>query len=99
LTCRGSTFGGRVAASLLHAIGLSELVAESLADYETLAFKLATTPALLAGLRSQLANNRATHPLFDTDRFRRNLESAYLAMYDRCNRNELPQSFDVKVVD
>jgi protein O-GlcNAc transferase len=96
LTCRGTTFAGRVAAGLLHAVGLPELVAENLADYETLALKLATTPALLARLRSQLANNRATHPLFDTDRFRRHLESAYLAIYERWRRGEPPQSFDIK---
>ena len=62
LTCIGSTFAGRVAASLLRAIGLPELVTESLADYEALALKLAREPALLGALKAKLARNRESFP-------------------------------------
>src|SRR5262249_19050016 len=41
VTCMGKAFAGRVAASLLHAIGLPELVTSSMADYEALALALA----------------------------------------------------------
>jgi predicted O-linked N-acetylglucosamine transferase (SPINDLY family) len=82
LTCTGGTFAGRVAGSLLHAIGLPELVTHSLAEYEALALQLATNPARLAALRARLAANRTTAPLFDTDRFRRQLEAAYLRMLE-----------------
>jgi protein O-GlcNAc transferase len=92
VSCMGKAFAGRVAGSLLHAIGLPELITESLAEYETLALKLATTPVMLADLRSKLARNRHTHPLFDTDRFRRHLESAYTTMYQRWSRGEAPAS-------
>jgi len=95
LTCRGTAFPGRVAASVLRAIGLPELIAENLDDYEALAFKLATTPALMADLRTRLARNRTTYPLFDIDRYRRHLESAYVAMYERYQRGEPPHSFSV----
>lgn len=70
-----------VAADLLHDIGLPELVTHTLADYKALALKLASTPALLAGLKSRLAANRLTQPLFDTERFSQHTESAYLTMY------------------
>ncbi len=80
LTCTGNTFAGRVAGSLLHAIGLPELVTRSLAEYEALALQLAANPGRLSALRARLAANRMTAPLFDTDRFRRHLEAAYLRM-------------------
>jgi predicted O-linked N-acetylglucosamine transferase (SPINDLY family) len=99
LTCRGNAFPGRVAASLLRAIGLPELITETLADYEALALRLATTPALLADIKSRLARNRATHPLFDIDRYRRHIESAYVTMYERYQRGESPQSFSVRPME
>lgn len=82
LTCTGNTFAGRVAGSLLHAIGLPELVTHSLAEYEALALQLAANPGRLSALRARLAANRMTAPLFDTDRFRRHLEAAYLRMLE-----------------
>jgi predicted O-linked N-acetylglucosamine transferase (SPINDLY family) len=98
LTCRGSTFPGKVAASLLHAIGLPELIASDLDQYEDLAFRLATTPALLAGIKSGLVKNKATHPLFDIDRYRKHIESAYVTMHERCQRGEPPKGFDVPAI-
>ena len=95
LTCKGNAFPGRVAASLLCAIGLPELITENLADYEALALKLATTPAMLNELKAKLARNLATQPLFDIDRFRRHIESAYSSMAERYQRGESPQSFSV----
>lgn len=82
LTCTGNAFAGRVAGSLLHAVGLPELVTYSLAEYEALALQLAANPARLSALRARLAANRLTAPLFDTDRFRRHLEAAYLRMLE-----------------
>ena len=95
LTCRGSSFAGRVASSLLHAAGLPELIADNLADYEALALELARDDQRLASIRAKLARNRATCPLFDTDRFRRNLERAYETMWERYQRGEPPASFAV----
>jgi Glycosyl transferase family 41/Biotin-lipoyl like len=90
--CMGNAFAGRVAASLLNAIGLPELVAHSIEDYETLALRLAKEPSLLEGYRNRLATNRLTHPLFDTDRFRRHIEAAYLQMWEIWQRGEQPRS-------
>ena len=63
LTCLGTTFAGRVASSLLKAVGLPELITDSLQDYEALALKLAREPAALASIKAKLAANRATMPL------------------------------------
>jgi predicted O-linked N-acetylglucosamine transferase (SPINDLY family) len=95
LTCPGSTFASRVAGSLLHAVGLPELVTRSLEEYEALALKLARDPALLASLRQKLAQNRERYPLFDTDRFTRHIEAAYTTMWERSQRGERPTGFAV----
>jgi predicted O-linked N-acetylglucosamine transferase (SPINDLY family) len=95
LTCLGSTFAGRVAASQLRAVGLPELVTESLPDYEALALKISTDAALCSSLKDRLARDRKTCPLFDTRRFARNLEAAYTTMWRRVQRGEAPQSFVV----
>jgi len=80
VTATGAGFAGRVAASLLTAIGLPELITENLGDYEKLALALARHPARLAGLKQKLEEDRLTTALFDTDRFTRNLEAAYEKM-------------------
>jgi len=95
LTCVGSTFPGRVAASLLAAVGLPELVTRNLADYETLALKLARDAGALAVLKAKLAANRLTMPLFDTNRFRRHLEAAFVVMWDRHRHGEPAETFAV----
>ncbi len=95
LTCAGSTFAGRVAASLLRAAGLPELITDSLAGYEAAALELATDPARLHDLRRRLGSQCHTHPLFDTARFRRHLESAYLSMWKRHLQGLAPAAFDV----
>ncbi|HKH81346.1 MAG TPA: tetratricopeptide repeat protein [Methylovirgula sp.] len=83
LTRIGETFAGRVAASLLSAIGLPELITTSPEAYEALAIELAANPEKLSSIKNKLAQNRLTAPLFDTERFTRHLEAAYTAMYER----------------
>lgn len=95
VTCVGSSFAARVAASLLTAIGLPELVTGNLADYEALALGLALDPPSLAAVKAKLAQGRAASPLFDIDRCRRHLESAYRTMWQRHQRGEPPASFAV----
>ena len=99
LTCAGSTFAGRVAGSLLHAVGLPELVTASLEEYQALALKLARGDPLLGELRARLHRNRASAPLFDTDRFRRHIESAYRTMWEIWQRGDKPRSFAVEPVE
>ena len=91
LTCPGSTFPGRVGASLLHAVGLPELIAPTPDDYEKLAIALARDPGRLGQLRDRLAESRMTAPLFDTVRFARDIERLFLAMVAR-SRSALPVS-------
>lgn len=83
LTLMGKSFASRVAASLLKAMGLPELVTQSASEYESLAVALATDPGKLAGIRRQLAANRLTTPLFDTPLYTKHLEAAYRRMWDR----------------
>jgi protein O-GlcNAc transferase len=95
VTCAGTTFPGRVAASMLDAAGLPELVTNSLEDYEALALTLATDPARLQSIRRKLERSRPTCRLFDSDRFRRHVEAAYETMWDIYRRGENPSSFRV----
>ena len=83
LTRIGETFAGRVAASLLRAIGLPELITSTQQEYERLAVALATNPGWLAQLKHKLERNRLTTPLFDTALFTRHIEAAYVMMYER----------------
>jgi protein O-GlcNAc transferase len=95
ITCLGSSFAGRVAASLLKAAGLSELVTSSLEEYEALALELARNPSRLASLKSQLARNRDSCSLFDTARSARAIEAAYLGMWHAHQSGRPPASFAV----
>ena len=88
VTCLGSTYSGRVAASLLNAVGLPELVTDSLQTYEALALRLARNSELLASVRAKLASNRESFPLFNTERFTRHVEAAYSNMWERYQRGE-----------
>jgi predicted O-linked N-acetylglucosamine transferase (SPINDLY family) len=83
LTCIGETFPGRVAASLLNAIGLPELITTTLEAYEKMAIDLAAHPEKLTALKDKLAENRFTTPLFDTNVFTKHIEAAYTEMYQR----------------
>ena len=99
VTCSGETFASRMAGSLLNAIGLPELITNTLADYESLAQKLATDPGMLADIKAKLSTNRAIHPLFDTNLFRRHIESAFMMMYERHLRGEPPADISVRRVE
>ncbi len=83
LSCLGQAFPGRVASSLLRAVGLAELVVNSLQDYENLALALASDPARLDALRHRLIENRLRAPLFDTALFAKHAETAFTAMWQR----------------
>jgi len=83
LTVAGETFSGRVAGSLLHASNLPELVTSSLIEYEALAADLANNPAKLESYRSRLQFNSEQLPLFNTPKFRDDLEQSYLQIWDR----------------
>lgn len=83
LTRAGKQFAARVGASLLHSTGLPDLITTSSQDYETLALKLARDPQMLKELRTRLAGNRMSSPLFDTAGFTRDLETGYDVIYDR----------------
>lgn len=95
LTCLGNAFAGRVAASILNAVGLPELVTRSLDDYEGLALRIAHDSEVRSALRSKLASQRITWPLFDTARMTRHIEKAYSEIWRRHCAGEAPASFAV----
>jgi len=86
VSCAGETLVSRIAGSQLHAIGLPELVTTSLAEYEALALRLAREPETLAALRTRLAANRHTHPLFDMARYTQDFEALLLHTWDERHR-------------
>jgi protein O-GlcNAc transferase len=98
LTVLGSAFPGRVAASLLHALGLPELIANSLHEYETMARRFAQNPGDLQALRTKLLQNRVSGPLFDTERSVRHIEAAYTTMYARLREGQQPAAFAVEPI-
>ena len=96
LTCRGDAFPGRVAASILQAARLPELVTANLTEYAAMAKWLAEDAGLLHEIRQRLAENRLASPLFDTDLSRRHIEAAYRRMWHIHQRGGKPESFDVE---
>ena len=95
LTLMGRSFASRVAASLLNAIGLPELITNTQEEYEELAIELAMNPKKLEIIKLKLANNRLTAPLFDTPLFTKNLESAYIKMYERYQNDLQPDHISI----
>lgn len=95
LTCVGRSFASRVAASLLTAAGVPQLIAPDLPAYEKLAFKLSGDPSLLDSVRQQLLVNRDSCPLFDSERYTRHLEDALALMWLRHERGLEPADMEV----
>ncbi len=95
LTCMGAAFPARVAASLLTAVGLTDLIAPSMQDYENLAVELAHNPSKLRALKHRLQNNRTNCYLFNTELFARHIESAYRSMFARIQAGLPPEAIDV----
>tara|TARA_B110000037_G_scaffold105766_1_gene122932 strand:- start:730 stop:1272 length:543 start_codon:yes stop_codon:yes gene_type:complete len=96
LTCVGKSFASRVAASLLNAVGLPELITTTQQEYEALAINLATNPKKLKAIKDKLAKNLPSAPLYDTPLFTKHLESAYKKMYDRYNEGLEPDHIYVE---
>jgi predicted O-linked N-acetylglucosamine transferase (SPINDLY family) len=95
ITCPGDTHASRVAGSLLRAVGLPELIASTMAEYEALAVSLGRNPDRLRALRERLTRNRASAPLFDTPAFVRGLEVAYTRMWELYVAGRQPQEIDL----
>ena len=95
LTLMGRSFASRVAASLLTTLGLSELITSTVEEYELKAIELASNHDLFDELRTRLANEVLSSPLFDSTRFAKNIESAYVWMYERHQNGLQPESFRV----
>jgi predicted O-linked N-acetylglucosamine transferase (SPINDLY family) len=87
----GESFAARVAASLLYAIGLPELVTTTQEQYESTAIELAGDPGRLAEFKDRLHRNRLTMPLFDIEQFTGHVENAYTQMYERYQADLSPE--------
>ena len=96
LTRIGESFTSRVAASLLNAVNLPELITSSQEEYEALAIELATNPDKLKIIKDKLALNLPTAPLYDTALFTQHIESAYKTMYERHHQGLKPENIYVE---
>jgi predicted O-linked N-acetylglucosamine transferase (SPINDLY family) len=97
LTLTGETFASRVAASVLEAIGVPELITHTQEDYEALAIELATHPEKLSGIKATLSANRLTTPLFDTKAYAKHLEAAYTQMVERYQSDVAPDHIYIEM--
>jgi predicted O-linked N-acetylglucosamine transferase (SPINDLY family) len=97
LTCAGDTFAGRVAGSLLKAIGLPDLVTSSLGDYERVAAELIDSPGRLIALRGKIERERHVIPLFDVPKSVTAIERAYDRMWQRWLAEEPPIAFSIDI--
>ena len=97
LTRMGRTFPSRVAASLLNATGLSELVTQTQTDYVEKAIYFATQSEELTRLKKHLIASRSSSPLFNCFRFTRNIEEAYRLMYQNKNLGDSPQTIQISL--
>jgi predicted O-linked N-acetylglucosamine transferase (SPINDLY family) len=88
VTCLGRAWPSRVGGSMLRAVGLEELVCDSLESYAALARALAADPARRESMRARLIAARDGAPLFDAVAFARALERAYTQMADRARAGE-----------
>jgi len=89
ITLKGKSFASRYASSILNSAGQSMLIANSLCEYINLAINLAENPSKLKIIKKELENNRLTMPLFNSQLFTKNIEKAYIKMYER-NQQNLP---------
>jgi predicted O-linked N-acetylglucosamine transferase (SPINDLY family) len=95
VTTQGQAYQARVSQSLLHSVGLDELVAKDDEAYVALAIRLASNHVYREEIRNRLATGRQTSALFDPVRMTRNLERAYLSMLDRARSGLPPEHFDL----
>ena len=95
ITVPGRTFSSRIAASLLHSIGIPELVLKSNTEYEELAVELANNAEKLNSIKQKLLNNRLSTALFDTPLFAKNIELAYMKMHERYLADLLPENLSL----
>jgi protein O-GlcNAc transferase len=96
VTVKGGHFASRMSASILSAVGLSELITDDLHQYEKRVVALASDGERLNALREKLAQNKYTEPLFDTKRFVRNLENAFEQMWAVYQAGDSPRHIRVK---
>jgi len=96
ITLMGESFASRVAASLLNAVGLPELITTTPKGYESLAIELATKPKFLREIKDKLFTNLSTSPLYNTKLFTQDIETAYQEMYQFYQAELAPDHIYVK---
>jgi predicted O-linked N-acetylglucosamine transferase (SPINDLY family) len=95
LTRIGQGYAARVAASLLNAVGMPEMVTTTTDDFINKAICIANTPGESERLKAKLAQNLLSMPLFNTERYARNLEKAYTIMMERYQNGEAPSAINI----
>jgi predicted O-linked N-acetylglucosamine transferase (SPINDLY family) len=98
LTQIGHSFAARVAASLLNAMDLPELITKTQEEYVSRAVYLANNPLRLAEIKKKLELNRETSPLFNGQLFARHIEAAYEEIHRRQLSGNQPEHIDVETL-
>lgn len=98
VTLRGNSFASRVAASLLEAVGLPELITRSIGEYESVVLSLAQRPEQLQAYKRHLLERRENSFLFDAQTYARDMEQAYAFMIERSRKGKAAHSFEVRSV-
>ena len=82
ITKLGNSFASRVAASILKAVGMPELIAQNEKEYENLILEIANSPIKLSKIKEKLSFNKLTKPLFNSEMYISHLEDAYMQVFD-----------------
>lgn len=98
LTCQGESFASRVASSILTSIGMPELIAKTIEEYESIACRIALSPGEIMHLKSKLSMNREITPLFNTKEFAINLESLYKNAFDQAKNGKKFQTIEIGMI-
>ena len=96
LTCVGESFASRMAASLLTALDMPELITQSLFEYEALAVELATNSEKMLSIKRKLRCKKKNGLLFNTSEFTKKIEQAYVEIYERNSADLLPFNLIIK---
>jgi predicted O-linked N-acetylglucosamine transferase (SPINDLY family) len=96
LTCIGNSFTSRVAASLLNAVNLPELITKTQDQYESLAIQLSTNSQKFTSIKDKLVNNLSTAPLFNSPMFTQYMELAYIEMYEKYCNGIKPEGINIE---
>jgi len=83
LTLAGKSFSARISTSVLSAISMTELIAHNEAEYEQIAYQLATNKNIYKGIKSKLIKQKQESAYFNSASFVSSLEIVYKGLFNK----------------